>query len=191
MRRLLLSMLIASVQMAFAGPKLSPDLPKSGGTDVIDVIVQFKNPPTKDDLQQLGPYGQIKKQLDIIHGVHLSVSLSNILVLQNNPAIAYVSPVRSLKGSLDITTQAVNANLMWQLGWDGTGVGVAVIDSGVASRHDLMNGGTSRVVYRQSFVGSQTAPDDYGHGTHVAGIIGSNAAWGLRKPSREWRQMPT
>ena len=70
----------------------------------------------------------------------------------------------------------MNANLAWQFGWTGTGVGVAVIDSGIASRHDLTtsNGVTSRVVYRQSFVSSQTAADDYGHGTHVAGIIGSN-----------------
>ena len=176
MKKLLIVTLIAAGQIAFAGSKLSPDLPKTGGTNVIDVIVQFKKPPTKSDLKLLGPYGQIKKQLDIIKGVHISLSLSSILALQNNPAIAYITPVRSLKGSLDITTQTVNANLAWQFGWTGTGVGVAVIDSGIASRHDLTNnnGVTSRVVYSQSFVSSQIAQDDYGHGTHVAGIIGSN-----------------
>src|SRR4051794_35810986 len=103
MKRLLLLTLIASWQLAMAG-KLSPDLPKSGGTNVIDVIVQFKNPPTKDDLKQLGPYGQVKKNLDIINGVHISLSLSDIQALQNNPAVAYVTPIRPLKGSLDITT---------------------------------------------------------------------------------------
>ena len=85
--------------------------------------------------------------------------------------------MRPMKGSLDITTQSVNANLAWQFGWTGTGVGVAVIDSGIASRHDLTssNGVTSRVVYRQSCVtGVRIAADDYGHGTHVAGIIGSS-----------------
>src|SRR5207245_3892899 len=71
--------------------------------------------------------------------------------------------------------QAVNANLAWQSGWDGTGVGVAVIDSGIASKRDMndRNALTSRVVYRQSFVSGQTN-DDYGHGTHVAGILGGN-----------------
>ena len=33
---------------------------------------------------------------------------------------------------------------------------------------------TSRVVYSQSFVSGQDASDGYGHGTHVAGIIGAN-----------------
>ena len=45
----------------------------------------------------LGPYGQIKKQFDIIKGVHVSLSQSDILALQNNPAIRYVTPVRPLK----------------------------------------------------------------------------------------------
>src|SRR5207248_2888342 len=107
---------------------------------------------------------------------HISLSLSDIQALQNNPAVAYVTPIRPLKGSLDITTASVNANLAWQFGWNGAGVGVAVIDSGIADKHDLTNsnGPASRVVYHQSFVSTQVAADDYGHGTHVAGIIGSN-----------------
>jgi serine protease AprX len=53
-------------------------------------------------------------------------------------------------------------------------VGVAVIDSGVADHADLHNAsGTSRVVYSQSFVaGDTTTADRFGHGTHVAGLIG-------------------
>src|ERR1035437_5549109 len=97
MKKLLLVILIAVVQIAIAGSKLSPDLenspgmntpnsggtkitttPNSGGTNNIDVIVQFTHPPTKDDLKLLGPYGQMKKQLDIVHGVHVSLSPSDI-----------------------------------------------------------------------------------------------------------------
>src|SRR5438034_1162232 len=149
-RLLILSLFIATVT-ASAAPKLSADLPKWGGSELMDVIVQFKSAPSKDDLKQLGPYGQVKKHLDIINAVHISLTLSDIQALQNNPAVAYVSPVRALTGSLDITTQAVNANLAWQSGWDGTGVGVAVIDSGIASKRDMndRNALTSRVVYRQ------------------------------------------
>jgi len=75
-----------------------------------------------------------------------------------------------------VTTQTVNANIAWNLGLDGTGVGVAVIDSGIALVDDLKNANqtASRVVYSQSFVSGQDATDGYGHGTHVAGIIGAN-----------------
>jgi serine protease AprX len=62
------------------------------------------------------------------------------------------------------------------LGYDGTGIGVAVIDSGVAPAHDDLTGnGAPRIVRFVDFVnGREDAYDDYGHGTHVAGIIGGN-----------------
>src|SRR2546421_488272 len=60
---------------------------------------------------------------------------------------------------------------------DGTGIGVAVIDSGVSPHNDLMkaSGKGSRIVYSESFVpGDPSTADAFGHGTHVAGIIAGN-----------------
>ena len=82
----------------------------------------------------------------------------------------------------DVTNGATGVNAAWNSGFDGTGVGVAVIDSGINDNHpDLRNAnGTSRVVYHQDFTGTPTSNswggkwDLYGHGTHVAGIIGGN-----------------
>jgi serine protease AprX len=56
----------------------------------------------------------------------------------------------------------------------GAGVTVAVIDSGIAANADLRTSlGLDRVILRWSAVaGSNT--DEFGHGTHVAGIIGGN-----------------
>jgi serine protease AprX len=71
---------------------------------------------------------------------------------------------------LDYYTGTIHAQVAWQLGYDGTGVGVAVIDSGIVDIPDL-HGQQSRIIYSQDFVGGG-AVDKYGHGSHVAGIVG-------------------
>jgi serine protease AprX len=54
-----------------------------------------------------------------------------------------------------------------------TGVAVAVVDSGIAPNEDF--GGRIVGFYDYTQGGIPTAPyDDYGHGTHVAGLIGSS-----------------
>ena len=81
--------------------------------------------------------------------------------------------------SLSNAAPAVNAFAAWQSGYTGAGIGVALIDSGVASHPDLNGGflGLSRVVYNQSFVPGTSSPNDqYGHGTHVAGLIAGNGS---------------
>src|SRR5207237_10906564 len=93
--------------------------------------------------------------------------------------------VRSAVLRISTTAQKqVNAPVAWQRwGLDGTGIGVAVIDSGVTAVGDLYwwipSNQTygSRVVYSQNFVpGTTDTSDQYGHGTHVAGII-AGAGW--------------
>ena len=65
----------------------------------------------------------------------------------------------------------MNANIAFQYGWTGAGVGVAIIDSGIYNHPDLR----PRVVYSESFVpGDSSTNDAYGHGTHVAGIVAGN-----------------
>jgi serine protease AprX len=90
-------------------------------------------------------------------------------------AVRAISVDRGLTGSLQRTTRAA-VGAAWvteHLGFDGAGVGVAIIDSGAAAWHDEI--GPNRIVHFADFVARQSQPyDDYGHGTHVAGIIAGN-----------------
>src|SRR5205809_1544957 len=169
---------LSFASLAFAGPKLAKDLPSSTSTASINVIVQFRTPPTKDELQQIQAYGQLKKLFNSITGAYLTVKPSAFASLEADPNVTYVSPDRNVAGALEYAEPTVNANIALQYGFDGTGVGVAVIDSGILSSHpDLKtSSGSPRVVYAQDFTGTGGSGDAYGHGTHVAGIIGGNGA---------------
>jgi len=172
--------------------KLSKDLDaQKGGSKglTVDVIVQFNQAPTDAQHSKVeGKGGLLRKKLDVIKGAHYSVPVESLPGLADDPDVAYISPNRPLSGTststLDFTPESVNAQVAWQQ-WrlDGTGVGVAVIDSGVTAVGDLYwwipSNQTygSRVVYSQSFVpGTTDTSDQYGHGTHVAGII-AGAGW--------------
>lgn len=62
---------------------------------------------------------------------------------------------------------------------DGTGVTVYVVDSGVRVTH-LGFGGRARGAHSAVDDGIAASEDCNGHGTHVAGIVGS-AEWGVAK----------
>ena len=163
---------------AFGGARISSDMPASTPSGTVDIIVQFKTKPTAEALNQVLAAGEIKRQYRAIPAVHMTVPVSMIGRIASNPLVVYVSPDRTTTGSLDITTQTVNANQFWSSGFDGTGIGVAVIDSGVTSKLDLWTAdhSRSRVVFSESFVPGLDSSDDYGHGTHVAGIVAANGA---------------
>lgn len=122
--------------------------------------------------------GRLKHRFDHIKGAAYRIPVRMLDFLENHPDIAYVTPDRPNTPASDDTLSAVMADVASsQYGLDGTGVGVAVIDSGVYNHDDLQNAASSgsRIVYSESFVpGDSSVNDAYGHGTHVAGLIGGN-----------------
>lgn len=72
------------------------------------------------------------------------------------------------EGTADADVDAVEA---WNI-TTGGGIKVAVLDSGVANDNEDI---TPKVVARANFTRGETGDDNYGHGTHVAGIIAATA----------------
>jgi serine protease AprX len=167
--------------------KLSPDFKKLPSGQSTSAIVQYYTAPTTTDANYAKSAGATNpKALGLVKATRYTMTLGiaqSLITLDTN--VKYVSPDRPLKktsstSSDSVMNVTVGANLARSLGYDGTGVGVAVIDSGVNAGPDLgvpgsMNG--TRMVYSANFDTSTTTTSDlYGHGTHVAGIIAGNGA---------------
>src|SRR5579863_8170738 len=167
----------SATPQAIIAAKIAPDLQGIDPQKPVDVIVQYKKSAGSADLSADG--AAVKSDLSLIHAQLVTVQGSSLSSLASHSEVAYISPDRKLRGAMDPVVTAVNADIAYANGWNGTGVGIAVIDSGVSYVSDLNSDGNaapSRVVYNQSFVpGDTSLTDAYGHGTHVAGIIAGNA----------------
>lgn len=88
-----------------------------------------------------------------------------------------IQPDITLETLLDKSSKYVGANYPHDLGFNGKGIKVAVIDTGVDYNHpDLFGFGPSgKVVGGYDFIENDDSPmDTDGHGTEVAGIIAAN-----------------
>src|SRR5580704_4164940 len=192
-RTAFLGFFLLIVGRAFAdNSKISPDLQPllANSSNQINVIVQYKTPPPQSSggglLGGLGGLlggvinllgGVLNTVFSLIPAVSATLHPADVIAVSNQSNVAYVSLDRPLGASLDYTAAAVGVPSAWSSGLQGDGIGVAVIDSGIYNHPDLnaANSSRSRVVYRQSFIGG-VLNDDFGHGTHVAGIVGGNGS---------------
>jgi serine protease AprX len=126
-----------------------------------------------------------------------------LATVASDPRVERVMVDRPAFATMERTGLAIGATLARsQYGVTGKGVGVAIIDSGITSYHDDLyrsaSGAPSRRVAHFKDFTREVSPnlwfndlqsDDYGHGTHVAGIIAGSGydSGGRRTGSRPAR----
>ncbi len=91
-----------------------------------------------------------------------------------------ISGDHDIRSSMAVTNVAIGADQVWEglnglPGVTGDGIGVAIIDSGIAP-HPALNGRivVSKDFTREAKLNGGRANDGYGHGTHVAGIVAAS-----------------
>ena len=123
------------------------------------------------------------KRVPIVHGVSAALTPAWIQFFATDPnvfRIVYDAPVRLMDTALSAAALVTvyplvdNAVAEWSnplAPLTGKGIGVAVVDSGIAQHPDFAN----RVTVNLNFSSTATSPaDQFGHGTLVAGIVGGS-----------------
>jgi subtilisin family serine protease len=132
----------------------------------------------------------------IVNAIACETDRATIIALSDRPEVEFIAyddliPMLpdGIESSAANDSRAVgyqitktNADDVWALGYDGTGITVALIDSGVNYNHvdlsdHMWNGGTSYPNHGYDFLNNDTDPvDDNGHGSHCAGIIAGDGS---------------
>jgi serine protease AprX len=157
-------------------PSRSTDL-ESVKSDRVRVLVQA-------DERGLASVGRryargLRRQLAAVTALELS--RAEFEALSRDSAVSHISRDLPVVADMAVTNKVTRADSVWAgtsgllglgstPGYKGSGIGVAVIDSGIAP-HSAIG---SRVVARVNLVSNEpgVTGDPFGHGTHVAGMIG-------------------
>ena len=184
----------ASAQLVTKRRRVSSDLSAKAhsltNNDKVKVIVQLRAPMSGSLNSLLNSNGvHVRKVFHNLGAQEVELPASIVDTVAAYDEVSFVSfdrPTQSM-GHLSATTGADavrNTNGINVAGVDGTGIGIAVLDSGIYASHVafLDKNANVRVVYSQDFTGENRVDDPYGHGTHVAAIAAgsgrvSNAAY--------------
>ncbi len=171
---------------------VSPRLAQIAGDNPakrVEVIVQLERgtTPAQGAKVVAGLGGRVTGELHVINGLAARMSAGDAQHLASRDGVRVVSLNATVKkNSIDASRlvtsypDSVQAPKAWSKNATGKGVGIAIIDTGVAGeladfRKSQSDTGSRVIATAVTNPYATHDEDDYGHGTHVAGILAGNA----------------
>lgn len=170
--------IILSFLLVFSIVLINAEKPEaSSGVERIDVIIGFTGRPgPAETALVIAAGGHVKFVYSIIPSIAASLPQKSIEGLLRNPKVTVIEPdveIFAIGTAEELSdtwgVERIRAGEVHAAGNTGTGVKVAVIDSGIDYNHPEL---ASNYVEGYDFFNGDSDPmDDNGHGTHVAGTI--------------------
>ena len=140
----------------------------SAGSQSIRVIVHG----TRAEIDALATRYNVAVRKYLTSGAVLRVNAGQLAAIDQDDAVDHLSGDTIIRSKAEVTAETSGADQVWAGDGDlkpatGAGIAVAVIDTGIDTRHAALK---KRVVFTKDFTGGD-GMDRLGHGTHVAGII--------------------
>src|SRR3954468_1209756 len=174
-----------AVAEAAHSARLSADLTDhlSVGSQAIRVIVHG----TRAEVDALAARYNLRIAKYLQSGAVFLVNAGQLAAMRQDDSQDHLSGDLQIRSSVEANTaESIGADQVWAGSDDvpmqtGRGVSVAVIDSGINTKHNALKG---RVLVTRDFTGGDGL-DHYGHGTHVAAIIAGQG--GPTAETRDYR----
>jgi serine protease AprX len=114
----------------------------------------------------------LSQRFELFPGMATTMTAAEVERLSQEEEVEEIWPDLPVQAWLNSSVPKISVPKVWAAGLKGTGIKVAVLDTGIDETHPDFSG---RIVATRSFV-SESAHDDNGHGTHVAGIVAGSGA---------------
>ncbi|KAH7135755.1 peptidase S8/S53 domain-containing protein [Dendryphion nanum] len=199
-------LLLAALPFALAAPTISPRapliVPRNGSPIPGKFIVKFKNDALNDIFERAVGFlkngAEHKFEFGNFKGFSAEIDDSIVDLLRLLPGVEWIEQDAVIKASFNIEKRAyvTQSSATWGLGrlssvnrgsstykYDdtaGAGTCAYIIDTGIFTTHPDFEG---RATHLANYAGDGTTRDGNGHGTHVAGTIGSKT-WGVAKKTK-------
>ncbi len=152
----------------FFSLSITPSMAATDDNDLEKVIIAFEDGIDHQALKDMGAV--VHSELDAISSVIASIPSSTLLQADTDIQVKTLSDEEVFKAAIQQPSwgyYAIKAPAALKTGYTGKGVKVAIIDSGINSKHPDLSvaGGASMIEGTSAFT------DGNGHGTHVAGVI--------------------
>ena len=159
-----------------------------GGPTPTEIIVSYAEHPElmeDDRIAKLG--GEIVRHYEVLELLAIRIPADALVDLAIEDSVEHVSLDEAVRTSSIASKEAANEPVYpsANTSYDGHGVRVALLDSGVAEHMDLSNSITQfnfldgqypsqSVKFAMNGLSADPRIDYFGHGTHLAGIIAGN-----------------
>src|ERR1035437_174315 len=160
----------------------------SAANTIVRVVLQFSDSPSGQLNALLNRNGvHIRSKFSYLNTFIVDLPASVVSELASFSEVSYISldddtkafgHISSTTGADAVRTQTTT-NLLGgttTTSLDGTGIGIAIVDSGIDSTHTsfLAKSNGVRIVVNLDFTGEGRTDDPFGHGTHVAATAAGN-----------------
>jgi subtilisin family serine protease len=160
--------------------KISGALYQARQTQFSNDLSQIYKRATKAYSTALNQPQKKREYFKAFNGINIIIPKAMLSSIASLPYVKKIHKNNTVSAYLDKSVKIIGADSVWfKYNDQGDSVVVGVIDSGIDYIHPALGGGFGKgykVIGGYDFVNKDNDPmDDYGHGTHVAGIIAGNS----------------